>query len=159
MTPGGQFDRKDGVNEDTANESSKVHGGRKFCVFDINGNLLKTTISQTMFAEEIGCTIKSVNACLRGIKTQVKERILIFEDDCTDDSLFKRINRAKNYSKTKPDMRVTDARDGHEIGIWNCLKECSEDLNISVRTIQKQLKGEVKKPKVYVFKFVEDIVA
>lgn len=156
MTPGGQFDRNDNLDETTANESSKIHKGREFCVFDINGNLLKTTFSQTAFAEEIGCTVKSVNACLKGKKTQVKECILIFKNDYTKDVLLQRMNRAKKYSKNKPDMRVVDAKDGHEVGIWNCLKECSRDLGVSVRTIQSQLGGKVKTPKVYVFKFVTD---
>ncbi len=156
MTPGGQFDRNDNLDEATANESSKIHKGKEFCVFDINGNLLKTTFSQTAFAEEIGCTVKSVNACLKGKKTQVKECILIFCNDCTDEILLQRMNRAKKYSKTKPDMCVINAKDGHEIGIWNCLKECSDDLNISVRAIQKQLEGKVKTPKKYIFKFLND---
>jgi len=157
MTPGGQFDRNDNLDETTANESSKIHKGKEFCVFDINGNLLKTTISQTAFAEEIGCTVKSVNACLKGKKTQVKKHILIFTKDYTDTVLLQRMNRAKKYSKTKPDMRVIDVKTGCEMGIWNCLKKCSEDLDISVRTIQNQLSGKVKTPKMYVFAFVGDI--
>lgn len=84
MTVGGQFTKSDGSNGD---ELSLISGGRKFFAFNLDGELIRETISQTNFAKEIGVGVTTVNNVLLRIKNSTKDMILIFEDEFSEDML------------------------------------------------------------------------
>ena len=157
MTAGGQTEKKNHSSEEISNKLSENWGGKEFLVYTINGKLLKTTTSQILFAIELDCCVQSVNNCLRGIKSQVKEKILIFKDEFTDEILQERIARAKKNARNKPDFIAYDIKNKIVVGTWNNIPKCSNDLGYSTRSIQKQFEGKVKKPKRYLFKYINSL--
>jgi group I intron endonuclease len=50
MSPGGQLERKNHANQEISNKLSETFGGREFLVYDMEGNFIKSVVSQTAFA-------------------------------------------------------------------------------------------------------------
>jgi len=77
MSVGGQFNKKDYCDAD---DLSRMYGGKEFLVYDLEGNYIKNTFSQTEFAEEIGVCVQTVNNVLKGIKSSTNDFVLFFND-------------------------------------------------------------------------------
>jgi len=151
MTVGGQVEKKNHADEDISNKLSENLGGRPFLIYDMKGNFIKETISQTVCAEELGCCNQSVNNCLRGIKSQVKGKILIFKDEFSEEKLKEKINSRRKFQ----DFVVFDKEDNF-IGQWRSAKSCARDLHIGNSIIERYLKKEnfrARFPKDDIFQF------
>jgi group I intron endonuclease len=72
MSTGGQFNQR---NEHNADDMSLRYGGRELSVFYLNGNYIKSAISQSQFSQDIGAGITT------GIKNSTQGYILIFKDE------------------------------------------------------------------------------
>ena len=134
-----------------------MNGGKEFLVFDIEGKFIKTTCSQSAFADEIGSCVQSVNNVLRGIKNKhsVKRKILIFKDEFTEEKLNEILARINNIHR---EFVVFD-KNNIFLGKFNNQIRCNEEIKISTRSIQNQLKNNKirdnsRKYKVY---YLEDI--
>lgn len=152
MTVGGQFTKSDGSNGD---DLSLMSGGRRFFVFDLDGQLIREAISQTNFAKEIGVGVTTVNNVLLGIKNSTKDMILIFEEEFSEDSLNEIVNRVKVWSG---EFVVFDKSDSF-IGRWSSRRKCNRDTGFSPKSIQRQLvdnspRESCRKYKVY---YLDDV--
>ena len=134
MTVGGQVEKKNHADEDISNKLSENLGGRPFLIYDMKGNFIRETTSQTVYAEELGCCNQSINNCLRGIKSQVKGKILIFKDEFTEEKLKEKINSRRKFQ----DFVVFDKEDNF-IGQWDMIRPCARDLHIGWKRIKNYL--------------------
>lgn len=146
---------------DNPEELSSMRGGREFLVYDLDGNFIKTTTSQTEFAKEIGSCIQSVNNVLRSIKGkhQVKEYILIYKDEFSEELLREKVEKIKEINKP---FYVFDANDEF-VGVWDNKVNCANELMVSRNTIYNSLvksanKEEIKirYPNKYKFYYLEN---
>jgi transcriptional regulator with XRE-family HTH domain len=111
-------------------------GGKKFLVFDINGNYIKSTISQIEFAKEIGVSSSTIQNVLNGEKHSTNGYILIIEDEFTEELLTYKIKMSNQCYKP---FIVLD-KQNKPMGIWYDKKTCSETIRLDLRSIQRQLK-------------------
>lgn len=132
MSVGGQFTKR---TEDNADELSMMFGGREFYVFDLEGKFIKSAFSQTQFAKEIGVGVTTVNNILRGLKNSTKGFILIYKDEFSDEKLNNLLNKIHRWYM---EFLVFD-KNNNLVGKWDNKVDCSKDLNVSVRSIQRQL--------------------
>lgn len=137
MSVGGQSLKR---NNDNADEVSRMLGGREFLIFDLNGNFIKSRVSQTDFAREIGAGVTSVNDLLIGTKDkkQVKGYILIFKDEFNEELLKEKVEKANKNLMSK-EFCAFEKKSGRYIGSWNNRETCQKDLVVSRRTITRNL--------------------
>lgn len=136
MATGGQSNLSENPDE-----LSLMRGGKEFLVFDLEGNYVKTAISQKQFAVDNGLDIGFTNEILHDRKPSVNGYILIFKNEFTEELLNNKIKRCK----TRP-FYVFDNRDMSYVGKWNDMKQCAGELKLSRETISKKLKnGNIKK--------------
>lgn len=138
MTNGGQLEKQNYESQEVIDNYSKFRGGRPFMIFDTDGNYIKTMISQTQFAREIGKDLKYINGCLREIFNVAKGFILIYKDKYSDDLLNQRVEMANKYYQP---FAVFNKDTQEYIGVWRDKKKCSIDLNYSHNMIQKLVSG------------------
>lgn len=119
MSTGGQFNQR---TENNADDLSARYGGREFYVFDTDGNYIKSVISQSQFASDIGVGITTVNNVLLGIKNSTKGYVLIFKDKYSDEVLRNKLN--KIYEWHKP--FVVFDKNNRYIGTWDNKTRCSK---------------------------------
>jgi len=154
MSTGGQFGKK---TDDNADDLSKMNGGKEFLVFDIEGNFIKSVFSQSAFAIEIECAVQSVNDLLHGKKNKhsVKGKIFIFKDEFTEEKLKAKLVKIKSIHK---EFAVFDIDDAF-IGMWNNYLRCHEEINMSTRGIERQLRENPNRDNCRKFKayYIEDI--
>lgn len=86
MTAGGQVEKYNHSNQEISDKLSETLGGKEFMIFDIEGNYIRSTTSQTLFCDEIGCCTASVNNCLKGKKTMLKGYFLIFTHEFSEEN-------------------------------------------------------------------------
>ncbi len=148
MTLGGQFDMGD--NPDSM---SIARGGREFLVFDLDGNSISETISQTEFADEIGVSPKTVNHVLMGRKSSTRGYILIFKDEFREDKLKYKMKRVKSrpfYVFKKDDFTL--------VGKWNNREQCQNETGVNRKTITRYLNHEnMNNSSKYLFYYGNDI--
>lgn len=130
MALGGQFNLSD-----SPDEMSEMRGGKPFLVFDLDGNFIKETISQTEFAEDIGVCVGTVNNVLKEIKSSTCGYILIFKDDFSEEKLNYKIGKSRNR-----EFYVFDKRTLEFVGKWNDRMQCSKELGVGRKTITNKLK-------------------
>ena len=135
MSLGGQKSIKEYCDLD---ELSAMRNGREFLVFDLNGELVDNRVSQTFFADEIGVVVQSVNHVLAGIKNQVKNYVLIYKDEFSDDVLKEKIEKA-NKGLCKKDFYVFEKDSMSFVGKWNNRQHCQEELGVRRKTITRNL--------------------
>jgi len=149
---GGQYSKTEYNNSE---DLSKTFGGKEFCVFDLDGNFIKSMYSQTAFADEIGVCVQTVNNVLRGIKQSTSNYILIFKDGITEEKITNQTKKIKDRHKP---FAVFNKK--HEfVGIWNNKNHCASEINCSHRTMERQLlecKG-VDTFRKYQFFYIENI--
>jgi len=156
MSVGGQKNKKEFNDSD---DLSKMHSGREFLVYDMDCNFIKSTFSQTAFAEEIGVCVQTVNNVLLDIKNTTGGFMLFYKDGFTEEILKEKIIKIGIWYK---DFAVFGENDEF-IGTWNNKLQCSKDLNVSNRTIQKQLttlKGidiSIRYPNIYRYYYLENV--
>lgn len=152
MTTGGRFLK---LTENNRDELSLMSGGRKFLVFDLDGNFIKSTISQTAFAQEIGVDHTAVNNVLLGIKSSTKNMILIFEEGFSEDKLNEIVTRIKDRHKEFAVFNVS----GEFVGIWNNKAVCSREIKASLSAIKTQLNDVelANKARKFRFYYIENI--
>lgn len=150
MSLGGQFNLSD-----CPDEMSEMRGGRKFLVFDLNGNFIKETISQTEFADEIGVSVKTVNHVLMGRKASTCGYVLIFKDEFSEEKLDDKIKQIKDRHK---DFAVF-TKGWDLVGVWDNKMACAEEISMTRRNIQKQLNmgSGRKNPRKYRLYYLDDI--
>lgn len=129
MALGGQFNLSD-----NSDEMSEMRGGRPFLIFDLDGNFVRETISQTEFADEIGVSPKTVNHVLMGRKNSTKGYVLLFKDEFSDKKLKYKINKSRNrefyvFRKNNLDL----------VGKWDNREQCQRDINVRRSTITRNL--------------------
>ena len=129
MTAGEQIEKKNHESEDVSNRMSETLGGKEFSIYTLTGDFIRSTVSQTVLAKELDCAVQSINNCLKGIKTQVKECILIFNDELTDTLLSERIAKY-NKGRKVHDFYVFDENDNY-IGKWDNETKCQIDSGIA----------------------------
>lgn len=130
MAKGGQFNLSD-----CPDEMSEMRGGREFLVYDLDGNFIKETISQTEFADEIGVCIGTVNNVLLGIKNSTCGYVLFFKEGFSEDILWDKIKQIKD--RHKPFAVFT--KDWNFIGIRDNKMACAKELKVSRGTIITQV--------------------
>jgi len=156
MAIGGQRNKTD-YND--SNELSETFGGREFLIYDLDGNYIRSTCSQTEFAKEIGVCTQTVNNVLLDIKNSTGGFMLFYKDEFTEKVLKEKIIRIGKWHK---DFAVFGENDEF-IGTWNDKLQCSKDLNTVIRTIQKQLtiiKGvniSIRCPNIYRYYYIENV--
>jgi group I intron endonuclease len=149
MALGGQFNLSD-----NADELSAMRGGREFLVYDLDGNFIKETMSQTEFAEEIGVSIKTVNHVLTGIKQSTKGYMLFYKDEFKEEKVIEQVNKIKNRHRP---FTVFD-KNQEFVGIWNNKVRCAREINCSPRIIYTQFESKTNiKYRKYKFYYLEDI--
>jgi group I intron endonuclease len=134
MSPGGQIEKKNHADEEISVGLSKMRGGKEFVVYDLKGNFIKEMVSQTVFAEQVGCCVESINNCLKGIKTQIKGYILFYKDEFTEEKLKERMNTRRKYHT----FVVFDENDNY-IGQWDSMRSCERDIKIGDRYLHRCL--------------------
>lgn len=132
MSLGGQFNKRTADNGDIL---SVLNGGKEFLIYDASGKFIKSTFSQTDFAKEIGVIVQSVNNVLIGKKSQVKELILIFKNEFSQERLESQIKRATDWHR---DFAVF-TKENEFVGIWNNQTHCGEAIGASTKAIRMQL--------------------
>lgn len=130
MSLGGQFNLSD-----CPEEMSAMRGGRDFLVYDMDGNFIKETMSQTEFANEIGVCVGTVNNVLLGIKSSTRGYVLFFKEDFSEDKLWNKIKQIKDRHK---DFAIF-TKEWEFVGIWDNKMVCAKELKISRRTIISQV--------------------
>ena len=152
MATGGQCNLSDNPDE-----LASMRGGREFYVYDLDGNFIKETVSQTEFAKEIRVCVGSVNNVLKGIKNQVKGYILIFKDELKDELLNNKINTA-NKRLCNKEFYVFNKKTLEFIGKWNDRKQCQNDIGVGRSTITKCLDtGYILQRGKYLFYYIDKI--
>jgi len=96
---GGQIEKNHHGNQEIGDKLSEVLGGKEFMIFDIEGNYLRSTTSQTLFAKEIGCGVPTINNCLSERKTMLKGYFLITTENFTEDKLKEIMDRYQKGRK------------------------------------------------------------
>jgi group I intron endonuclease len=154
MIAGGINNKKDYSNDLITRNLSKIYGGKEFMVFDTNGNYLFTRFSRIAFANEIGCCPTSVSSAISGVKSQIKDYILICSDDFSEEELKYKVEWAQ---KTRKLFSVTNTKTGETLGVWKNISKCSRKIKISQKTISKYLKNEENTCEKfgYTFKYIE----
>lgn len=148
MAHGGQFNLSD-----CPDEMSAMRGGREFLVFDLDGNFVRETISQTAFAEENGVSVKTVNHVLMGKKNSTCGYVLIFKDEFSEDKLSGIIKRVRN----RP-FYVFNKRNADFIGRWNNREHCQRETGVNRKTITKYLNHDnINNNTKYLFYYGNDI--
>lgn len=147
---GGQFNLSD-----CPDEMSAMRGGREFLVFDLEGNFVGSKISQTAFADEIGVSVKTVNHILMGRKNSTKGYVLFFKDQFSEEKLRDKIKQIE-------DIHIpfaVFAKDWSLVGIWDNKMVCAEEIDLTRRSIQRQLNSNAskKRPRKYRLYYLEDI--
>lgn len=148
MAKGGQFNLSD-----CPDEMSEMRGGKPFLVYDMDGNFIKETISQTTFADEIGVCVGTVNNVLKEIKSSTCGYILIFKDDFSEEKLNYKIGKSKNR-----EFYVFDKSTLGFIGRWDNREMCQNELDVSRHTITRSLDYDNKNSRnKYLFYYKNDI--
>jgi len=138
MTAGGQAEKDSHSNQEIGDKLSEILGGKEFMIFDINGKYLRSTVSQTLFAREIGCCLPSVNNCLSGKKTMLKGYFLITTENFTEEKLKEIMDRYEK-GRTVHNFVVFNENDDF-LGEWENKKQCSKDIDIADSYLTKCLK-------------------
>lgn len=126
---GGQFNLSD-----CPEEMSAMRGGRDFLVYDMDGNFIKETMSQTEFADEIWVSPKTVNHVLMGRKNSTKGYMLFFKDEFREGKLADKIKQIKG----RHEPFVVFTKDWEFIGVWDNKMKCAKQLKVSRGTIITQ---------------------
>ena len=147
-TIGGQI----GMSEDP-DEMSIMRGGRKFLVFDLDGNFITEVISQKQFAEDYKLTISAINRTLQNRRSSTQGYILIFEDEFTEELLKYKISKSRNRN-----FYVFDKNTVEFVGKWNDRKCCEKEIGVNRSTITRKLENKNYGNRCdYLFYFYENI--
>ena len=131
-------------------KQSISRGAEEFHVFNVEGKYIKTTISISLFAEEINASPSNVCSVLKGRKNSIKGYILIYVNDYTPELLVARMNRVQKRKK----FEVHDIILEELIGIWDNPVTCSKELGIDRLSISKCLNGKMVSMNGYKFNYI-----
>lgn len=149
MTPGGQLFK---FTNDEWLHISLLHDNRKVMVFNKKGNYIETVESKKIFSVKYNCRLQDTIIVLNDIKSSVKDYILIYEDEYSEELLISKIKRTRNNR----DFIVKDLNN-NIIGIWNNQTYCANELNIHRGNISKCLSGVLSKCNGYIFEYVDNL--
>lgn len=138
---------------DNPEELSSMRGGREFLVYDLDGNFIKTTTSQTEFAKEIGVSVKTVNHVLMDKKNSTCGYVLIFKDQYSEERLNEIIKHVRNRS-----FYVFKKKNVDFIGRWNNREHCQQEIGVNRKAITRYLNyGNINNNTKYLFYYGNDI--
>ena len=150
MTTGGQ-----GVNR--AIGERRIEYLQKFCdnypflIFDKHGNFIKECDNRLLFCTENNIPTNDARIVLRNKKPSVKDYILIYKEDFTEENLKQRINKTRNNRE----FVVFDENNQYK-GTWINQSRCGEDLGVHRNYISKCLLGILNKSHGFYFYYKDD---
>lgn len=124
-------------------------GGKEFYVFDSMGKFIRSTISCSLLAEEIGTSPANISSVIKGKKNSIKGYILISKAEFTEEELNRRLLKIRKQSK----FNVYQTESGDLIGTWKNPVTCSKDLRVDRLSISHCLKGKIPSVNGYKFEY------
>jgi hypothetical protein len=149
MNPGGQAFK---FTDDEWLHISLLHDHRKVMVFNKKGNYIETVASKKIFSIQYDCRLQDTIIVLNDIKSSVKDYILIYEDEYSEELLISKIKRTRNNRE----FTVKDTED-NLIGTWDNQTYCANELNIHRGNVSKCLSGKLSKCNGYIFQYVDNL--
>ena len=149
MNPGGQAFK---FTDDEWLHISFLHDHRKVMVFNKKGIYIETVASKKIFSIQYDCRMQDTIIVLNNIKSSVKDYILIYEDEYSEELLISKIKRTRNNRE----FTVIDAED-NLIGTWDNQTYCANKLGVHRGNISKCLSGTLSNTHGYKFQYVDNL--